>query len=151
VDAHVERGQLLGHHALEVGLGEAGEGREVPVEERQPIVVVLEVEAAAQPRRELVDEAELAVVVARAHPVEQRRVDLDPERLAGPLLDLDQRVEPAAPQLEGQGRLVDEHPPLDQVARDRAVDREDLVALDDAGARGRRTGHDGDDTGSGHG
>ena len=32
---------------LEVGLGEAGEGGEVPVEERQPVVVVLQVEAAA--------------------------------------------------------------------------------------------------------
>ena len=46
VDAHVERAQPLGHDALEVGLGEAGERREVPVEERQAVVVVLQVEAA---------------------------------------------------------------------------------------------------------
>jgi hypothetical protein len=72
VDAHVQRAEPLAHHPLEVGLGEAGEGGEVPVEERQPVVVVLEVQAAAQAGRQLVDEAELAVVVAGAHPVEQR-------------------------------------------------------------------------------
>jgi hypothetical protein len=45
VDADVQRRQALGDHPLEVGLGEAGEGGEVPVEERQPVVVVLQVEA----------------------------------------------------------------------------------------------------------
>ena len=47
VDAHVERAQPLGDDPLEVGLGEAGERGEVPVEERQAVVVVLEVEARA--------------------------------------------------------------------------------------------------------
>ena len=49
VDAHVERAELLGDHPLEVGLGEAGERGEVPVEERQPVVVVLQVEALRMP------------------------------------------------------------------------------------------------------
>ena len=70
---HVERRQALGDHPLEVGLGEPGQRGEVPVEEGQAVVVVLLVEAAAQPRRELVDEAELAVVVAGAHGVEDGR------------------------------------------------------------------------------
>ena len=48
VDADVQRRQALGDHPLEVGLGEAGERGEVPVEEAQPVVVVLEVQAAAQ-------------------------------------------------------------------------------------------------------
>ncbi len=82
----LQRRQPLGDDPLEVGLGEAGEGGEVPVEERQPVVVVLEVEALPQPGRQLVDEAELAVVVAGAHLVEQRRLHLDAERLAGPLV-----------------------------------------------------------------
>ena len=47
VDAHVQRAEPLGDDPLEVGLGEAGERREVPVEERQPVVVVLQVQAAA--------------------------------------------------------------------------------------------------------
>ena len=72
VDAHVQRRQPLGDHPLEVGLGEAGERGEVPVQERQAVVVVLQVQAAAHALGQLVDEAELAVVVAGAHPVEHR-------------------------------------------------------------------------------
>ena len=85
VDADVQRRQALGDHPLEVGLGEAGQRREVPVQEAQPVVVVLQVQAAAQALRQLVDEAELAVVVARAHPVEHRAGHLGAERLAGAL------------------------------------------------------------------
>ena len=67
---------------LEVGLGEAGQGGEVAVQERQPVVVVPHVQAAAHALGQLVDEAELAVVVAGPHPVEQGGVDLEAERLA---------------------------------------------------------------------
>ncbi len=72
VDADVQRAQPLGDHTLEVGLGEAGERGEVAVEEREPVVVVLQREALPHPLRQLVDEAERAVVVAGAHPVEHR-------------------------------------------------------------------------------
>ena len=94
VDAHVERRQPLGDHPLEVGLGEAGQRGEVPVEERQPVVVVLQVQAAAQARRQLVDEAELAVVVAGADLVEQRpsaprRRAARPRRLATSTVELE--------------------------------------------------------------
>ena len=122
VDRHVERAQPLGDDPLEVGLGEPGEGGEVPVEEAQPVVVVLQVEALPQARRQLVDEAELAVVVAGAHLVEQRRLHLDAERLAGPLVDLDGELEPAAPEVEHRVGVVDEEPPLDDVAGHLAVD-----------------------------
>ncbi len=80
VDADVERAQALADHPLEVGLGEAGERGEVAVEEAQPVVVVLLVQAGAHARRQLVDEAELAVVVAGADLVEQGRVHLGPVR-----------------------------------------------------------------------
>ena len=40
VNAHPQRRQALGDDPFEVGLGEAGEGGEVAVEERQPVVVV---------------------------------------------------------------------------------------------------------------
>ena len=46
VDADVERAEPLGDDALEVGFGEAGQRGEVAVQERQPVVVVLQVEAA---------------------------------------------------------------------------------------------------------
>ena len=123
VDADVERRQPLGDHPLEVGLGEAGERGEVPVEERQPVVVVLQVEAPPQPRRQLVDEAELAVVVAGAHLVEQRGVHLDAERLARrPWRTSTVQLEPAPPHVELRGRP--RRPaagPLDDVAGHLAV------------------------------
>jgi hypothetical protein len=40
VDRDVERGESFGDDPLEVELGEPGEGREVAVEEREPVVVV---------------------------------------------------------------------------------------------------------------
>ncbi len=85
----MQRRQPLGDHSFEVALGEAGQRREVAVQEAQPVVVVLQVQASAHALRELVDEAELAVVVARADPVEQRVRDLGAERDAGRLDDLD--------------------------------------------------------------
>ena len=104
VDAHVERRQPLGHDPLEVGLGEAGQRREVAVQEAQPVVVVLEVEAPAHPLRQLVDEAELAVVVARADPVEHRALHLDAERLAVALRDVDDQLDPAAHERRARAR-----------------------------------------------
>ena len=141
--------QPLGHDPLEVGLGEAGEGGEVPVEERQAVVVVLLVEAAAQTRRQLVDEAEGAVVVAGLEGVEQRRVHLDPERLPGALSMLDRPLEAAAADLQLRVGGVGQHAPADQVAGGLPVDRGDLVAHGQPGARRGRAGRDGDDRGAG--
>ena len=151
VDADVQRRQPLGDDPLEVGLGEAGQRREVAVEERQPVVVVLQVEALAHARRQLVDEAELAVVVAGADLVEQRRVHLDAERLAVGLGHLDQQLEPAPVELERRVGLVDQQPVLDDVARRPPGDRHDEVTDEHAGARGRTPGRDSDDSWKGHG
>ena len=104
VDAHVQRRQALGDHPFEVGLGEPGQGGEVPVEERQPVVVVLQVEARAHALGQLVDEAELAVVVARAHPVEHRARHLDTERLSGRLDDRERVLETTAADVEVDSR-----------------------------------------------
>ena len=48
VDADPQRRQPFVDHPLQVGLGEAGQGGEVAVEERQAVVVVPGVQAAAQ-------------------------------------------------------------------------------------------------------
>ena len=146
VDAHVERAEPLGDDPFEVGLGEAGERREVPVEERQPVVVVLQVQAPPHALRQLVDEAERAVVVAGAHPVEDRARELEAERRAVGLVDHDQPLEAAAPDLELDTRPVGLELVRDDVAEILAVDRDDLVAGDDAGARGRGSGRDSDDS-----
>jgi hypothetical protein len=49
VDGHEQRAEALGQDPLEVQLGEPGEGGEVAVEEGQPVVVVLQVEARRMP------------------------------------------------------------------------------------------------------
>ena len=106
VDRHVQRRQALGDHPLEVGLGEPGERGEVAVQEAQPVVVVLQVQAPPHALGQLVDEAELAVVVARAHPVEHGRLHLDAERLAGPLRHGDRQLDPTADDVELDVGLV---------------------------------------------
>ena len=61
------------------------------------------------PLRQLVDEAELAVVVARAHPVEHARST--PRRRAArrlALVTIDRELEAAASDVELQLRLVDQ-------------------------------------------
>ena len=72
---------MLVDDPLEVDLGKAGEGREIAVEEREPVVVVLHVQVPPHALWKLVDEAELAVVVASADAVEDRGGDLEPEGL----------------------------------------------------------------------
>ncbi len=62
---------LLGD-ALDVGVGEVGERDEVALQERQPVVVVAQVERAPQPLGELRHEAERAAVAAGADAVEDR-------------------------------------------------------------------------------
>ena len=81
VDGDEQRAEVLGEHPLEIHLREAGQGGEVAVEEGEPVVVVLQREAAPHPLRELMDEAELAVVVARPDPVEDGRGHLGAEGL----------------------------------------------------------------------
>ena len=127
VDRHVQRGEALGHHPFEVGLGEPGERGEVPVQERQPVVVVLEVQTPAHPRRKLVDETELAVVVTGAHLVEHRRVDLDPERLPEGLGHLEAELEAASTHLEIHIGFIGQPAVLDDVANGSARHREEFV------------------------
>jgi hypothetical protein len=136
VDGHVQRAQPLRDDPLQVGLGEARQRGEVPVEEAQPVVVVLEVEALPEPRRQLVDEAELAVVVAGSHLVEERRLHVQAERLARSLVHLDRQLQPSSADLQRRVGVVDEEPPLDDVAGHLAVDGVHLVADLHTGALG---------------
>ena len=149
VDGDEQRAQALGQHPLEVHLGEAGQRGEVPVEERQPVVVVLHGQAAAHALGQLVDEAELAVVVAGADPVEDGRGDLDAEWLARLLAhgDGEGARHPATAHDEVQFGLVHQEAVLDDVTGRAAVEREELVTGLQSGQRGRRRCGDGDDLG----
>ena len=145
VDADVQRRQALGDHPLEIGLGEPGERGEVAVQEAEPVVVVLQVQALPHALGQLVDEAELAVVVAGAHPVEHRAGHLGTQRFAGPLVDRDRLVEAAAAQLDLELGFVDQEPPLDDVAGHLTVERDDLVTCAQACRLGGGTCSDADD------
>ena len=92
--------KTFGDDSLEVGLGEPCQRREVAVEEAEPVVVVLEVQAAAHARWQLVDEAELAVVVAGANPVEHRAGDLAPNGSPARLVISMRGLEAATVQLD---------------------------------------------------
>ena len=151
VDAHVERGQAIGDDALQVQLGEASQRREVPVEEGEPVVVVLDVQALPQPGRQLEDEAELAVVVAGAHLVEQGGVHLGAQRLARALGDRQVEVEAAPAHLDVEVGLVGQQLPLDDVARLVAIEGDDLVAGLQTGSLRRGPGRDSHHAREGHG
>ena len=140
VDGHVERSQALVDDSLGVELGEAGERREVSVEEGEPVVVVLHVQAAAHALGELVDETERTVVVARAYPVEERRGHLQAGRLAGLLLDahrFGQDLSPA-PHEDVDLRLVHDLGVGDDVPGHPPVEADELVTCEHPRHRCRR-------------
>jgi len=96
-------------------------------------------------RWKLVDEAERTVVVAGADLIEERRRHLGPERLPGRLGNIQHQLEAAAPDLDRDVLVVREQTPLDDVARNLAVDAQHLVAHLQPGPCRRRRGRDGDD------
>ena len=110
-------------------LGEAGERGEVAVQEAQPVVVVLQVQAAAHALGQLVDEAELAVVVARADAVEHARST--PRRRAACRPACRRTTSSSIPwraSTSSTSRLVGPQPPLDDVTGDAPVDPQHGVA-----------------------
>ena len=132
--------EALGEDALRVELGEAGEGGEVAVQERQSVVVVLEVEAAPHAFGQLVDEAERAVVVTGPDAVEHGRGDLHPERLPRLLVDAHdpgQRRAGAADE-DAEVTRVAESLEIDDVARLLPVNAQELVTHGQTGAGCRR-------------
>jgi hypothetical protein len=90
------------------------------------------------------------MVVAGADLVEQRRVDLDPERLTFGLAHFDLEFQPAPVDVEHDIGLVHQEPVLDDVAGHLPADGHDLVAGLDPGPRRRRRGRDSDDSWKGH-
>jgi hypothetical protein len=79
VDRDVERREALLDDPLERDLIEVAERDVVAVQERQPEVVVLHVEALAHALGKLVDEAEDALVRARRDVARARRGQLEPK------------------------------------------------------------------------
>ena len=140
VDGDEEGAQPFGQDALGVELGEPGERGEVPVQEGQPVIVVLQVQAAPHTLRQLVDETEGTVVVTRTDTVEHRRGDLHPERLAGGLLDAHRagHRRPGAAHHDPGIRRVGESLEVDDVARLVPVNALEHVTHGQAGPGCRR-------------
>ena len=127
VDGHVERRQALLDDARQVRLVEIGQRDVVAVEEREPEVVVLHVEASPHSLRQLVDEAEHALVGARRDLGGPGRHELEAELRAAPPEGEGQRAA-VAQDLEDQTLVARVELEVDRVAERVAVDREDVVA-----------------------
>ena len=126
VHRDVERREALGLDARELRFLEIGEGDVVAVQEREPEVVVLDVQALAHALRELVDEAEDALVGAGRDLGRARGLELEPELRAAAAEPRGARP-PVALDREAQVLLARVEVEVDHVAQGRAVDREDAV------------------------
>ncbi|CAB4699497.1 unannotated protein [freshwater metagenome] len=131
VNADVERRQSLGHNTLKIGLGESREGSEIPVKERESVIIVLEVQAAPHPRRKLVDEAKLAVVIAGAHLIKHRGIDLYTQRSARRLQHVEGQLQPIPEQIKRDFGLIGQHPVLNDVANRSTIHSDDLISGED--------------------
>ena len=127
MNRHMQRRNTFSHYPLEIQLGKACEGGEVAVEKRQPVVVVFEVERFPKVRGQLINKTKLAVVVASADLIEEGRVNFSAERLSVPLFNVERKLESTPIDIEAQFALVSEESVRDDVARNFAVQTEDLV------------------------
>ena len=132
---HVERAKPFLDDPCEVQLGEASESREVAIQEGESVVVVLEIERLPHAGRELVDEAELTVVVTCLHAVEDRRIQADPYRLALALGNDELHDVAIAAHSEPRIRIIDQLLVLDDVVGYDPVDGHQLITGAEAGDR----------------
>ena len=136
VHRHVERRQPLLDDARELRLLQVGERDVVAVQERQPEVIVLDVESLAHPLRQLVDEAEHALVGAGGDLPGPRRLQLEAELVARPPRQSQRARAALALHGELKPRLGAVELEVDGVAQRPPVDREDAIA----GRQSRRGG-----------
>jgi hypothetical protein len=123
--------------SLERGLVEIAERDVVAVQERQPEVVVLDVQALAHAARELVDEAEDALVRAGGDVAGARRLELDAELDPGAAPEPQRVTDAIALDAQRQPVLATVELEIDGVTQRPAVDRQDAIAGDQPRRRGR--------------
>src|SRR5215207_10626444 len=130
VHGDVERREPVLENPRDVALLHVGERREVAVGEREPVVVVADVERLTQPLRKALDEAELALVRAAAN---HRRLELDAERLAfGPLDVVHDLLAAGELRLDDELVVRGEKFPVEEIGETAAVHRQELRPGDDA-------------------
>ena len=137
VDGDVERGEPLRLDALQLLLVEVGQRDVVAVQERQAEVVVLHVEALAHAARQLVDEAEDALVRAGRDLRRLRRLERQ-SPVGAPALEHRAPLATLADEPQANPRLPALEVKVDGVPERPAVDGHEVVARPEPGGRGRR-------------
>src|SRR5687768_6258537 len=129
VHGDVEGRQAVAKDTLEVAVLQVRERGEIAVREREPIVIVANVERLSQATRQPLDEAELAPVRTAT---DGRRLQLEPDRIGVVALDLVDDVLAARQlRLDGQLGFRSEKLPVEKVRDLLAVDAHDLGAGND--------------------
>jgi hypothetical protein len=128
MDRNVQRRNPFRHDSFEVKLSESSECREISVEKRKPIIVVFEVERFTQIGRQLIDKAELAMVIAGSDLVEQCRVDLGAKGFTRLFLDFERNLEPTPINIEAEFPLIGKESIRDDVAGHLAIEPKNQVA-----------------------
>ena len=128
VDRDVQWAEPLLLEPLPVVLAEVGQRDEVAVQEGEPIVVVLQIERAAQSFWQPLEEAEEAGVVADARAVEGVVRELDAERLVDRFLELDDARLAVVDHVQRDEAVGGLEAVVELVARRFAVDPQHAVA-----------------------
>ena len=128
--------------ALDLAVREVGQRDVVAVEERQPVVVVLDVEALAEALRQLVDEAEHALVGACRDLRRLRRLALETEVPAPLPLEHDRARASRPVDVDRELLLPGLDVEVDQVPETLPVHPQEPIARLEPGARGQPLGLD---------
>ena len=142
VDRDVQRAEPLLLQALPVVFAEVGQRDEVAVQEGEPVVVVLQIERAAQAFGQALEEAEEAGVVADARAVEGVVRELDAERLVDRFLELDDARLAVVDHVQRDEAVGGLEAVVELVARRFAVHAQHAVAGLQAGLLRERVGLD---------
>ena len=129
MDRYKQGGEPLLLNPLPVCGAQVGEGQVGAVKKTQPVVVILEIEAAAPPRRLLVDEAERAVVIALLEAIEEGLGETQAQPVIEILLQL-HPVQGAVGVFDLQGEFLfsHQHLQINQIAGAPAIDAEQAIA-----------------------
>jgi len=138
VHGHVQGREPVLHDARQVPRLEVREGRKIAVAEREPVVVVADVQSLAQSQRVAVHEAEIAVVGAAP---DARRLERHPHRQSLGTLNVVLHFLPRG-ELRPKHELVvgGEELPIEKILEVTSVDREELHAGDETEGGTQRIG-----------
>ena len=145
---HVERRQALLGDAADVSVGQVGEGDEVPLEKRQPVVVVSQVQRFAHALGKLFHEAERAAIPARSNAVEEGLGELHSPRFVDlPTKRHGARDPVTVLHLEGGLRTIGQPLPVQDITHLDAFHGDDRITGHKRSAcSGRTRGHGRDHT-----